>query len=64
MSWTGSYNHQETLLTLIFEPDGDGTLLHLRQEGFAESQRRDGYRQGWNGEGGSLDKLAALLAGE
>ena len=61
-AWTGSYNNQETVLTLTFQPDGDGTLMTLRQDGFVDAQQRDGYDQGWNGADGSFDKLAAMLA--
>jgi hypothetical protein len=35
--------------------------MTLRQEGFSDTGLRDGYRSGWTGEGGSFDKLDALL---
>jgi len=62
LTWTGDYNNQETVITLTFEPDGAGTLMRLRQEGFPDAGQREGYRIGWTGAGGSFDKLAALLA--
>lgn len=63
LSWTGNYNQQETLITVTFREEGDGTLMTLRQEGFIESGMRDGYESGWTGTGGSFDKLAAVLKG-
>lgn len=61
MTWTGSYDGHETLLTITLKPEGNGTLLILRQEGFVEEQMQQGYIRGWDGEGGSFDKLAKLL---
>ncbi|MGH6839589.1 MAG: SRPBCC domain-containing protein [Methylocella sp.] len=61
-TWLGSYNSQETLITLTFKPDGTGTQMNMRQDGFADTQLRDGYNSGWTGEKGSFDKLAAFLA--
>jgi uncharacterized protein YndB with AHSA1/START domain len=52
----------ESVLTLTFEPDGAGTLMKLRQEGFDSAESRDGHNQGWNGEGASFDRLEAFLA--
>ena len=63
LAWTGNYNHQETVLTLTFAPDGAGTLLTLQQSGFLDPQMCDGYRMGWTGEGGSFEKLDLVLAG-
>ena len=60
-TWAGNYNNQETLLTLTFQPDGAGTRMTLRQTGFQDPGLRDGYGVGWSGEGGSFDKLAAML---
>lgn len=62
LTWTGSYNSQETLITVTFRPDGAGTLMTLRQDGFPEAGTRQGYETGWTGPGGSFDKLAAMLA--
>lgn len=60
--WTGSYNNQQTVITVTFLPDGAGTLMTLSQHGFSETNLRDGYQKGWSGPGGSFDKLAALVA--
>ena len=49
---------------MTFRPDGDGTLMTLRQDGFVDKAMRDGIETGWTGPGGSFDKLAGLLAGE
>jgi uncharacterized protein YndB with AHSA1/START domain len=62
LTWLGNYNSQETIITLTFKLDGTGTLMQLRQEGFANAELREGYNIGWTGENGSFDKLAALLA--
>lgn len=62
LAWTGNYNDQETVLTLTFVPDGAGTRLTLRQDGFLDAGMREGYRMGWTGEGGSFEKLDAVLA--
>jgi uncharacterized protein YndB with AHSA1/START domain len=61
-TWLGNYNSQETLITLNFQPDGAGTLMKLRQDGFPTTELRDGYNNGWTGKNGSFDKLAAYLA--
>lgn len=61
MTWTGNYDGRETLLTVTLRSEGTGTLLTLRQEGFVEQQLQQGYIKGWEGEGGSFDKLAKLL---
>ncbi|MGH7051895.1 MAG: SRPBCC family protein [Acetobacteraceae bacterium] len=63
LDWTGSYNNQETVITVTFRPDGAGTLMTLQQTGFVDVALCDGYRKGWSAPGGSLDKLAACLAG-
>jgi uncharacterized protein YndB with AHSA1/START domain len=63
-TWRGHYNDQQTLITLFFRPDGDGTVMTLRQEGFGSAQMRDGYGNGWNGTNGSFAKLDAILARE
>ena len=61
-SWAGGCNDFATLVTVTFAPDGAGTSMTLRQDGFEEGGLREGFRSGWSGEGGSFDKLAALLA--
>lgn len=61
-TWTGNYDNRQTVVTVTFRPDGAGTLMTLRQDGFADPAFRDGYRAGWSGEGGAFDKLAVFLA--
>ena len=61
-TWLGNYNNQETLITVTFRPDGGGTLMNLRQDGFPTTELRDGYNSGWTGKNGSFDKLDAYLA--
>ncbi|MGB7045216.1 MAG: SRPBCC domain-containing protein [Methylocella sp.] len=61
-TWLGRYNSQEMLITLTFLPDGTGTQMKMRQDGFTDAQLRDGYNSGWTGENGSFDKLDAFLA--
>ncbi len=60
-TWLADYNAQETLITVTFRPDGTGTQMTLRQDGFRDRTLRDGYHGGWSGEGGSFDKLDRLL---
>lgn len=62
LSRTGNYNDQETMITVTFRPDGAGTMMTLRQDGFPDAALRDGYNKGWTGTGGSFEKLAQLLA--
>ena len=50
---------RESLVTVLLKPDGDGTLLTLTHEQFADEAARDGHRQGWNG---ALDKMEKLFA--
>ena len=50
---------QETLVTVVLKPDGDGTLLTLTHEQFADEESRDGHNRGWNG---ALEKLEKLFA--
>jgi uncharacterized protein YndB with AHSA1/START domain len=61
-TFSGGCAFQETVVTVTFRPDGAGTLMVLRQDGFTEATMTDGFREGWSGVGGSFDKLAALLA--
>jgi glutathione S-transferase len=58
-TWLGCSG--ESLIRLDFRRDGDGTLMTMRQTGFA-AESRDGFVAGWAGEGASFDRLAALLA--
>jgi Activator of Hsp90 ATPase homolog 1-like protein len=43
----------------LLKPDGDGTLLTLTHEKFADEESRDGHKQGWTS---SLDKLESFMA--
>ena len=49
---------RESLVTVEFKPDGDGTLLTLTHEQFFDEEARDRHRFGWTG---TLDKLEAHL---
>jgi uncharacterized protein YndB with AHSA1/START domain len=49
---------RESLVTVLFKPDGDGTLLTLTHEKFVDSDARDRHQYGWNG---ALDKLEQFL---
>ena len=62
LTWTDHYNTLETIMTLTFRPDGAGTMMTVRQDGFPEAGIRDRYSTGWTSAGGSFDKLAACLA--
>lgn len=50
---------RESLVTLTFKRDGDGTLMTLMHEQFADDEARDRHRHGWDG---SLEKLEKYLA--
>jgi len=50
---------RESLVTLLLKPAGDGTLLTLTHEQFADEDSRNGHEQGWNS---SLDKLEKFVA--
>ena len=49
---------RESLVTLTFKNDGDGTLMTLLHEQFFDADARDRHNQGWTG---AMDKLAAYL---
>ncbi len=49
---------RESLVTMEFKPDGDGTLLTLTHEQFFDEEARDRHQHGWSG---SLDKLEKFL---
>jgi uncharacterized protein YndB with AHSA1/START domain len=49
----------ESLVTVLFKPDGDGTLLTLTHEKLFDEKSRDGHEHGWIG---ALDKLEKLVA--
>jgi uncharacterized protein YndB with AHSA1/START domain len=50
---------EESLITVLLKPDGDGTLLTLTHEQFVNETTRDGHQMGWNG---ALDKMEKLFA--
>jgi uncharacterized protein YndB with AHSA1/START domain len=62
LTWTDHYNTLETIMTLTFRPDGAGTMMIVRQDGFPDAGIRDRYDTGWTGTGGSFDKLSTFLA--
>ena len=49
---------QESLVTVTFKPDGDGTLMTLTHENFFDADARDSHNQGWTG---ALLKLQTYL---
>lgn len=58
-TWSGTLTPEnETLVTVIFKRDGDGTLLTLTHERFPDQNIRDSHNGGW---GGALDKLTKYL---
>ena len=50
---------RESLVTVEFKPDGDGTLLTLTHSQFLDEPARDRHQHGWSG---ALDKLEKFLA--
>ena len=59
-SWAWhSTPERESLVTVTFKPDGDGTMLTLLHERFFDQKARDGHERGWTG---TLEKLARYLA--
>jgi uncharacterized protein YndB with AHSA1/START domain len=50
---------RESLVTVLIEPDGAGSMLTLIHEQFFDEAARDGHERGWTG---TLDKLAKYLA--
>jgi uncharacterized protein YndB with AHSA1/START domain len=50
---------RESLVTLTFKRDGDGTIMTLLHEQFFDEAARDRHRSGWTG---ALDKLEKYLA--
>lgn len=49
----------ELLVTVLFKPDGDGTLLTLIHEKLFDEKSRDGHQHGWIG---AFDKLEIYVA--
>jgi uncharacterized protein YndB with AHSA1/START domain len=50
---------RESLVTVEFKPDGDGTLLTLTHSQFLDEPARDRHQHGWSA---ALDKLETFLA--
>ena len=49
---------RESLVTLTFKPDGDGTLFTMLHEQFFDETARDSHNKGWTG---AIDKLEIYL---
>jgi uncharacterized protein YndB with AHSA1/START domain len=59
-SWAWkSTPERESLVTVLLQPDGDGTLLTLIHENFFDADARDRHQHGWNA---ILDKLTTFVA--
>jgi uncharacterized protein YndB with AHSA1/START domain len=59
-SWAWhSTPERESRVTVMLEPDGDGTLLTLHHEQLFDQAARDGHKRGWLG---TLDKLEKFFA--
>jgi len=54
-TWRWEGMPTESLVTVEFHPDGDGTRVELHQAGFPDEHDRDMHADGW---GGCLDNLA------
>lgn len=50
---------RESLVTVIFKSDGDGTLMTLTHEQFFDEAARDSHQGGWNGAFVKLEKYLA-----
>lgn len=49
---------RESLVTVTFKPDGDGTIMTLLHEHFYDADARDRHQHGWSG---AIDKLEKLM---
>jgi uncharacterized protein YndB with AHSA1/START domain len=47
----------ESLVTVLFKPDGDGTVLTLTHEKLFDEESRDGHEHGWIGAFDKLEKF-------
>jgi uncharacterized protein YndB with AHSA1/START domain len=52
---------RESLVTVIFTPDGDGTLMTLHHEQFVDEAARDSHEKGWSV---IVERLDALFASD
>ena len=56
-TWGGTLTpEQQTLITVTFKHDGNGTLFTMTHEQFFDADARDRHQQGWNGAMDKLDK--------
>jgi len=51
---------RESLVTLTFKPDGDGTLFTMLHEQFFDEKARDSHQGGWTSAMEKLDQYLAL----
>jgi uncharacterized protein YndB with AHSA1/START domain len=59
-SWAWkSTPERQSQVTVLIEPDGDGSLLTLTHEQFFDAEARDRHQHGWTS---TLDKLARFVA--
>jgi uncharacterized protein YndB with AHSA1/START domain len=59
-TWTWkSTPERESLVTVTFKSDGDGTLMTLTHEQFFDEDARDRHQHGWNGAFEKLEKFIA-----
>ncbi|MDB5365432.1 MAG: ATPase [Rhodospirillales bacterium] len=57
--WANRPEEGETLVTVLLQPDGDGTLMTFTHAQFQDEPTRDEHHEGWSG---ALDKLERLFA--
>jgi uncharacterized protein YndB with AHSA1/START domain len=59
-SWVWRYSPEhESQVTLLLEPDGDGTWLTLTHERLADEAQREDHRRGWTDGIDSLERYVA-----
>jgi uncharacterized protein YndB with AHSA1/START domain len=49
---------RQSYVIVTIKPDGDGSILTLHHEQFADEAARDGHKQGWTG---TMEKLAKVV---
>jgi uncharacterized protein YndB with AHSA1/START domain len=52
---------RESLVTVTFKKDGDGTIMTLLHEQFFDEKARDDHNRGWTG---TMDKLERYLGAQ
>jgi uncharacterized protein YndB with AHSA1/START domain len=56
-TWTWkSTPERDSLVTITFRSDGNGTIMTLTHEQFFDEEARDRHQNGWNGAMDKLDK--------